>query len=166
MTLDREVVELVGHDPELLAIADAVASVRPTERRRGRRLRRASLVALPLMTAAALTPIGGASLVSRASGDLGFGSEPPAPAPYQRGDQVWTHDAPVGAPSAAATATGSPKSNPSAPSPYSPGAQVWTTTPDITPKVETIPCQDLATAASALEALEQEGSSTTAVECR
>lgn len=166
MTLDREVVDLLCNDPELLAVADAVAASGRQRAGRVQRARRASLFLVPVVAAAMVAPIGGASVLSRASTVFGLGGNPPAPAPYQPGDQVWTHDAPVGAANPGISSTSGSAGVPAAPAPYSAGDQVWTTTPDVAPTTETIPCESLADAASALQALEQAGSTTNAVECR
>lgn len=165
MILDCEVVDLLGNDPELLAVADAVAAAGQPRACRAGRARRASLFIVPVL-AAMMAPIGGASVVSRASTVFGLGGNPPAPAPYQTGDQVWTHDAPVGGVAPAVSLMSGPASVPAAPAPYSGGDQVWTTTPDVAPTTETIPCESPADAASALQGLEQAGSTTNAVECR
>lgn len=163
MTLDREVVDLLSDDPTLLAVADAVAATGHARPRH--RARRSALLTVPVvLVAVALTPISGASLLHRAAVGFGIGSSPAAPAPYAPGDQVWTQNAPEGA-----TITGSawtPTTNPSAPPAYVPGDQLWTTTPAQSLTTATVDCGSLLDAASALEAAEQAGTSTNAVECR
>lgn len=121
----------------------------------------------------ALVPIGGASLGARAIAGIASlwtsGSPPPAPAPYQPGDKVWTTTPPASdgsqefSPPAGYTAPQAP----SAPRAYQPGDEVWTTTPSATPQTTTtITCNAPSDAAKTLAELEKEGSPVTSVECR
>jgi hypothetical protein len=119
------------------------------------------------LTALALVPIGGASLGARAIGSISSlwtpGSPPPAPAPYQHGDKVWTTAPPSG------SSKFSPPAGWTTPQPpaYQQGDKVWTTTPPTTPQTTTtIICNTPSDAAKALAELEKEGSPITSVACR
>lgn len=87
---DTELVELLGHDPELLAIADAIAETQPTAH--GRRFRPvlvaaavvAGLVLLALPAIAAFTPL------------IDFSHAPRATGPVVRTFEELRHQAPPG----------------------------------------------------------------------
>ena len=130
----------------------------------------AALIAV--IAALALVPIGGASLATRAingmSGIWTPGSPPPAPAPYQQGDTLWTTTPLVSDrgqfnPPAGYTAP----QPPAAPRAYNQGDRVWTTAPLTGPQTTTtITCATPNDAARLLVKLEQAGSPITSVECR
>ncbi|GEM_PF-5787581 len=140
------------------------------------RLRLARPVVVALVAAIvmlALVPIGGASLATRAiNGITGIwtpGSPPPAPAPYQQGDKVWTTPPPTvsGSSQFSPPAGWSAPQPPAAPPAYQQGEKVWTTTPPTEPQTTTtITCTTPSDAANLLAKLEKEGSSITAVQCR
>jgi hypothetical protein len=76
--LDREVLELLAHDPELLALADAVVAAKVEEARPVRRTSRMLVAGLALATVIALALIspwgnGGATIVDRAIAAIGDG---------------------------------------------------------------------------------------------
>lgn len=139
------------------------------------RLRLARPVLFVLLAAVAallLVPIGGASLATRAidgiSGIWSPGSPPPAPAPYQQGDKVWTSTPPVSssgqfAPPAGYTAPQPPVAPPA----YQSGDKVWNSQPPTEPQTTTaITCATPNDAGQLLAKLESEGSPITSVECR
>jgi hypothetical protein len=140
-----------------------------------RRLAPVVLVALAVLAALALVPIG-ASLASRAldgvSGLWRSGQLPPAPRPYQPGDQVWTQEE-VPQPSSGRVfhrpAAYTPPLLPhlQAPPPYHPGYKVWTTEPPQNRVAITISCPNgIDDAARKLAELERQGSSVNEVDCR
>lgn len=179
---DRELVELLSDEPDLLAIADALVATRAGRRRHAPlrmtmpRPHAARLVPVSMVAALAtlaLVPIGGANFGSRAISGISSlwtpGSPPPAPVPYQPGDEVWTTTPPA--------SDGSRESNPpagyrapqppAAPRAYQPGDEVWATTaPTTAPATTTITCDTPSDAAETLARLEKEGSPITSVECR
>lgn len=120
----------------------------------------------------ALVPIGGASLATRAiNGITGIwtpGSPPPAPAPYQQGDKVWTTTPPTSGSSQFSPPAGwTAPQPPAAPPAYQQGDQVWTTTPPTGPQTTTtITCTTPSDAANLLAKLEKDGSPITSVQCR
>jgi hypothetical protein len=96
-----------------------------------------ALAASALLAALALVPVGGASLGSRAidgiSGMWRSGQLPPAPRPYQPGDQVWTTQEQVPPPGEVTHPPAGyvPPLLPhlQAPPPYKPGDKLWTSEP-------------------------------------
>jgi len=136
-------------------------------------LARPVLVALLAAVAALLlVPIGGASLATRAidgiSGIWSPGSPPPAPAPYQQGDKVWTTTPPVSSSGQFAPPAGwAAPQPPAAPPAYQPGDKVWSSQPPTEPQTTaTITCASPNDAGKLLAKLESEGSPITSVECR
>jgi len=145
----------------------------PRERSQtGTRVSRPVVVALiAALAALALVPIGGASLGARALSGISSlwtqGHLPPAPAPYQPGDKVWTTTPPSAGSSQSSPPAGyTAPQPPAAPPAYKPGGKVWTTTPPTAQTTTTITCTKPTDAAKALAELEKAGSLITSVECR
>jgi hypothetical protein len=134
---------------------------------------RPGLVAvLAAVAALLLVPIGGASLANRAidgiSGIWSPGSPPPAPAPYQQGEKVWTTTPPVSSTGQFAPPAGymAPQP-PAAPPAYKSGDKVWNSQPPAEPQTTTtVTCASPSDAGKLLAKLESEGSPITSVECR